>query len=133
MDLVAKAERFANLIEASECVDPAEIVDLLRELAIIVGKLPITADGVRVFPGMELWDSVGMCWADMGECDEPRVAGDETGFGMWSAESYYSSRDAVPNIPVCGACESQPGTLTNDDRSRICEDCAQAMNDMRPD
>ena len=68
-----------------------------------------------------------------GVCSVARaaLAGKVVGWSMEDVEAItYETEDSSHE---CCVCKNQPGTLTNDDGSHICEDCAQAMNDMRPD
>ena len=59
--------------EGEECVGHQSLAESIRavlaevdRLAAIVAKLPKTADGVPVVPGMELWHA-GTAWSDKGD------------------------------------------------------------------
>ncbi len=62
------------------------IVNALRAYA----RLPVTADGVKVIPGMMLYRKGGICIAEM-NCKDTR---DVSEIDDWFT-SYYSSREAL--------------------------------------
>lgn len=113
-DIVAEARRVANLLaNAGHRLDDLDgddtptgtvqtmwnAADRLRELAGIVAKLPVTADGVRVVPGTQLWhrDGAGRVTA----WSNPVVAVSDTkalgvnGGIFQRTDVFYSTREAA--------------------------------------
>lgn len=84
-------------LEADPQVVGTDLADMLLEAADLIDRLPTTADGALILPGMKLWSVMyrrgegyvlGVGWAAMYECDEsPETATGFVGSGL------YASRD----------------------------------------
>lgn len=57
-DLLRRLSDLAESLEGCEWHHPPLSVETCREAKAIIGKLPVTKDGVRWYPGMELWPPI---------------------------------------------------------------------------